>query len=345
VSGKDDAVDKEIERLLAKERNEVRFSKRPYLFVLGSGDRDYAQAARECSLAGVPVMVLAQQGAVSEAFRRNFDFDDDGWKQIMHVSCGLMGRSARGSLKRELRQPIVAAVPLPVDGRVFDGGRESDFSTAIPIAATSTARGHGWGGGSCFKMRRSDETGLCSWNATSTASTSSSAVDTESKCDTSEWKGAMVSVDKGADRELILRRMELSGISPDAYTLSLVLSGYFTYSDRARVLKCRRAFLTCELLVKLLSSEDIGENIEDALQFASSLPDELLCNYGVAYKLLPICAHANNQQLLTRVWRLGSSNLSSWPGKLISKLQKSKNEMGKTRLMQFFSESLSITVD
>jgi hypothetical protein len=45
MSGKDDAVDKEIERLMAVERRNHRFSTRSYLFVLGSGDRDFAQVS------------------------------------------------------------------------------------------------------------------------------------------------------------------------------------------------------------------------------------------------------------------------------------------------------------
>jgi len=90
MSGKDDAVDKEIERLLAKERNEFRFSSRSYLFVLGSGDRDFAHAVRECSADGIPVMVLAAKGCIAEAYRSNFDFSDDGWKELMQ-SCSVGG--------------------------------------------------------------------------------------------------------------------------------------------------------------------------------------------------------------------------------------------------------------
>ena len=39
MSGKDDAVDHEMERLMAMERKAFKDSTRPFLFVVGSGDR------------------------------------------------------------------------------------------------------------------------------------------------------------------------------------------------------------------------------------------------------------------------------------------------------------------
>ena len=48
---------------MAKERNDFRFSKRPLPCVLGSCDKDFAQAVRECCAEGIPVMVLAKQEA------------------------------------------------------------------------------------------------------------------------------------------------------------------------------------------------------------------------------------------------------------------------------------------
>jgi hypothetical protein len=137
-----------------------------------------------------------------------------------------------------------------------------------------------------------------------------------------DYKCEIVRLAKGSEREAILLQMELDGFQPDSHILDLVLAGYIFYSDRVRVLDHRKPLLTCSMVVVLLSSEDISNYVIDAVDFASSLSDELLCNEGVLVRLIPMCADAHNEKLMLRFWDLGVKNLASWPDKLKKSISK-----------------------
>jgi hypothetical protein len=206
MSGKDDAVDKEIERLLAKERAEFRFSNRSYLFVLGSGDRDFAQSVRECSADGIPVMVLATKGGIAEAYRSNFDFSDDSWKELMRSCSAGGGGTNDGDLKR--KRAIESDVAITTLQAADAWGVERSklnrcITTTTPGACSSTTSASSTPAAAAFAA-------LCAFPRTA-----------------DEWRREMVKVDAGADRERTLLEMESAGVVSDEYILALVLSGYF----------------------------------------------------------------------------------------------------------------------
>jgi hypothetical protein len=216
MSGKDDAVDKEIERLMAKERNEFRFSKRSYLFVLGSGDRDFAQAVRACSAEGIPVMVLAKKGGIAEAHRSNFDFCNDNWKQLMQACGGNVCEGWHAS-SRKRKQTETMPNPEPESARYYyetEAPEAPDFSADIdPIAASDATQvaADGWvpcQGDSRTMQRRAE--GWCSLNVASSATTTEAAVTPAGPQRTvDEYMCELRRFAKGSERERILLEMEV----------------------------------------------------------------------------------------------------------------------------------------
>ncbi len=326
MSGKDDAVDKEIERLMAKERNEFRFSKRPFLFVLGSGDRDFAQAVRECSAEGIPVMVLAKQGGITEAHRSNFDFSDDNWKQLMQDCAAYGGDQGHGDLHKKRHRPSRSAIGAAGGDRYLC---ERESATARFDAGTISAHASQVVGG---RWMQCDNSGMTRHEGAQCSAVTFSALSTDFEAEVEqaepqqrtlhEYKCEIVLYSKGRDREDILLQMENDGFQPDAHILDLVLAGFIKYSDRVRVLDRRKPLLTCSMVVVLLSSEDISNHVVDAVDFTSCLSDELLCNEGVLVRLIPMCADAHKEELMMRLWNLGMKNLASWPDKLKRSISK-----------------------
>jgi hypothetical protein len=345
MSGKDDAVDKEIERLMALERNEFRFSKRSYLFVLGSGDRDFAQAVRACSAEGIPVMVLAKKGGIAEAHRSNFDFSDDNWKQLMQA-CSVCEGWHSSSRKRQ--QAAIMPMYEPGGARYhFEAEAPDSIAHIDPIASSSGASLQVDADGSACRddsrtMQKRSEGSFTV--ASSTTATEAAVKKAEPRRTVDDFMCEIRRFAKGSERERILLEMERAEILPDPRFLDLVLSGYIYFKDRARVLECRRTFVTSGMVVVLLSSEDISNHVEDAVQFTMSLPDGLLCHDGVLVRLIPICADANNEDFLMRLWELGETKLASWPDKLKRSMNKRRELIRNTSAWQILQTLLGIYV-
>ena len=122
----------------------------------------------------------------------------------------------------------------------------------------------------------------------------------------------------GAEKEMALERMVAAGVQPNATTWTTVMGGYASFVDRARVFQRMTAAphavaVTRESIRSLFGSVEIfvdaSHHLQSALDVARGLPDDLLCNHQILGKLLPMCAEANDPQLLRRLWGIGAAGL------------------------------------
>jgi len=119
-----------------------------------------------------------------------------------------------------------------------------------------------------------------------------------------------------AEKERALERMVAAGVQPDATTISTVMAGYASFVDRARVLQrmttAPHAVVATRGVIDLLfGSATANHHLQSTLDVARGLPDDLLCDHGILGKLLPMCAGANDPQLLRRLWGIGAAGLAN----------------------------------
>ena len=128
------------------------------------------------------------------------------------------------------------------------------------------------------------------------------------------WSTVIGGYSSGAERERALERMVAAGVQLNANTISTVMGGYASFVDRARVLQLmttapHAVVATRGVIDLLFGSSDASHHLQTALDVARGLPDDLLCDHGILGKLLPMCAEANDPQLLRRLWGIGAAGL------------------------------------
>jgi hypothetical protein len=281
-------------------------------------------------------MALASRGGITDAHRCNFDFSSDNWRELVQECVGIGGEAYHGDLKRKRHHPSSELMHAPGGG--------CDAVDGMQVARSGWTQQ--WRADRCPEQIIG---GWSSFNAVSSAPAAEAAVEQPAPqlLTVQDYRCEMVRLAKGVDREATLLKMERAGIVPDARDIDLVLSGYICYKDRARVLECRQASVTSNMLVVMLSSKDVSSHVEDAVKFTSSLSDDLLCNVGVLVKLIPICADAQDEDILMRLWALGQNHLPLWPDKLKRSINKCRHSIKETCAWQLlmgllgFQESIT----
>jgi len=140
--------------------------------------------------------------------------------------------------------------------------------------------------------------------------------------DTNTWSGVIGGYWSGAEKEKALERMVAAGVQPNANTWTTVMGGYASFVDRVRVFQRMtaaphavvatresRKFSIRSLFGSVEIFVDASHDLQTALDIARGLPDDLLCDHEILGKLLPLCAEANDPQLLHILWGIGAAGL------------------------------------
>ena len=72
------------------------------------------------------------------------------------------------------------------------------------------------------------------------------------------------------------------------------------------------------IIATLFACTDLSDHSPAVLALTRALPDDLLCGHNVLGRVLPLCAAANDTQLMRRLWDIGAAGLNDskigWPG-------------------------------
>ena len=137
------------------------------------------------------------------------------------------------------------------------------------------------------------------------------------------WGAVMAGYFKGADKEKMLERMVASGVLPNVHTMIKIMLAYSSFVDRIRVYRRmstgpNAVTVSTTAVSKLFEDVVFPLDTLSVLDVAREFSDDLLCSHATLGQLLPLCADADDTQLLRRLWWIGASGLIDsklgWPG-------------------------------